>query len=198
MTIETPKFFSDRKKLRSWFEKNHAEVDEQWIGYFKTSSGKPSITWPESVEEALCFGWIDGLRKSIDDDRYKIRFTPRRPGSHWSAKNLDSMAALLAAELVHDAGRRVFETRKPGNERQAAHEQRRRLALPRGFAAAIRANRAAWTYWRAATLSYRKQVTWWIVSAKKDDTRQRRLAILIDSSANGEMVPPFRWTKKDQ
>ena len=197
MSKETPKFFSDRSKLRSWFEANHDRADEQWVGYYKKGSGKKSITWPESVEEALCFGWIDGIRKTVDQDRYKIRFTPRRRGSHWSRKNLEAIERLLADGLVRDAGRQVFEERDVGNASQTAYEQTGRVALPRGFAAAIKANPAAWTHWRAAAPSYRKQVTWWIVSAKKDETKRRRLDSLIESSANGEVIPPLRWTKKD-
>jgi len=196
MSKETPKYFRDRSKLRAWLQKHHDRSAEQWVGYFKKGSGRPSITWPESVEEALCFGWIDGVRKTVDEERYKIRFTPRRPGSHWSAKNLESMNRLLADGLVRDAGRAVYEARKPDNESRAAHEQTGRVALPRGFGAALKANGEAWAYWQAATPSYRKQVTWWIVSAKKLETKRRRLETLIQSSSKGEVIPSMRWMKK--
>lgn len=165
-----------------------------WL--LQKATGKPSITWTESVDEALCFGWIDGIRKTIDDERYKIRFTPRRPGSHWSAKNLASIERLFDEKRVRQAGAKVYEKRKPANEKRASYEQGDPVELPSDYKTQVEANGAAWAYFQAATPSYRKQVIWWIVSAKKEETRLRRLSVLIKSSADGKVIPPLRWTVK--
>ena len=182
--------------MRAWLEANHDQVDELWVGYYKKATGLPSVTWPESVDEALCFGWIDGIRKSIDDKSYRIRFTPRRKGSHWSARNLGRMKHLIGEGLVAEAGLAAYERRDRRRERQASYEQPEAAALPPEYETRIRANAAAWEYFQAARPSYRKQVTWWVVSAKREDTRLRRLGILIDSCAQGDVIPPLRWTKK--
>ena len=192
---EEPRFFSTQAELRAWFQEHHETLEEQWIGYYKKASGNPSITWPESVDEALCFGWIDGLRKSIDETRYKIRFTPRRRGSHWSAKNLARISELQEADLVEDAGVRIYEARNVKREKLAAYE-RGEVVLPAKYLDSIRANEAAWAYLEAAPPSYLKQVSWWVLSAKREETRVRRLSTLIESCASGQVVPPLRWTKK--
>ena len=182
--------------MRAWLEENHDRVDELWVGYYKKGTRLPSVTWPESVDEALCFGWIDGIRKSIDDRSYRIRFTPRRKGSHWSARNLGRMKRLVEAGLVAAPGLAAYERRDRRKEKQASYEQPEAAALPAEYEARIRANAAAWEYFQAARPSYRRQVTWWIVSAKREDTRLRRLGILIDSCEKGDVIPPLRWTKK--
>ena len=192
---EKPRFFSTQADLRAWFQEHHDTCEEQWVGYYKRASGTQSITWPESVDEALCFGWIDGLRKSIDETRYKIRFTPRRTGSHWSAKNLTRMPELLKAGLVQPAGVQIYEARNLKRVKLAAYEQGD-VKLPAKYMDSIRANESAWTYFEAAPPSYRKQVSWWVVSAKQEVTRERRLNTLIESCASGQLVPPLRWTKK--
>lgn len=192
---EDPLFFADPAELRSWLEQNHQRCDVQWIGFYKKATGIPSITWPESVDQALCFGWIDGLRKSIDDQRYMIRFTPRRKRSHWSTKNLKRMPELLEAGQVHEAGRAVYESRDRKKERLASYEQKQ-VALPDQYQDRIRANPTAWEYFEASPPSYRKQVTWWIVSAKRESTRLRRLQVLIDACEDGTVIPPMRWSRK--
>lgn len=192
---EKPRFFSTQADLRAWFRDHHDTCEEQWVGYYKKASGTQSITWPESVDEALCYGWIDGLRKSIDETRYKIRFTPRRAGSHWSAKNLTRMPELLKAGLVQPAGVQIYEARNLKRVKLAAYEQGD-VELPAKYMDSIRANESAWTYFEAAPPSYRKQVSWWVVSAKQEATRERRLDTLIESCASGQLVPPLRWTKK--
>lgn len=192
---EEPRFFPTQADLRAWFQEHHATCEEQWVGYYKKASGTQSITWPESVDEALCFGWIDGLRKSIDEKRYKIRFTPRRAGSHWSAKNLTRMLELLKAGLVQPAGVQIYEARNLKRVKLAAYEQGD-VELPSKCMDSIRANESAWTYFEAAPPSYRKQVSWWVVSAKQEATRERRLNTLIESCASGQVVPPLRWMKK--
>jgi len=186
-----PRFFATPPDLRAWFEENHNRVDELWVGYYKKATGLPSVTWPESVDEALCFGWIDGIRKSIDEKRYRIRFTPRRRGSHWSARNLGRMEHLLADGLVTEAGLAAYRRRDPANQKKAAYEQGD-VTLPPAYERSFRAEGDAWSYFQAAPPSYRKQVTWWVVSAKREDTRLRRLGILIESSAKGEVIPAMR------
>lgn len=122
-----PKFFKSKEELRIWFSSNHEKLDESWIGYFKKSSNKPSITWDESVAVALCFGWIDGIRKSINEECYKIRFTPRRPNSNWSPKNIKTVNELIEKELMHPAGIRAFEIRKPESSDIYLSEQKKTL-----------------------------------------------------------------------
>lgn len=190
---EEPRFFEDPEAFRLWLEAHHDQVDVQWVGFYKKATGRASITWPESVDEALCFGWIDGLRKSIDDEAYKIRFTPRRGGSHWSGKNLERIAELIEEGRVRPPGLRAFEARDPEKTRKASYEQDE-VSLPDAYLAQIRENEAAWSWFRSSRPSYRKQVSHWIVSAKREATRERRLEILIRSSAKGEVIPPLRWT----
>lgn len=193
MTSHEPLFFAGPAQFRAWLETQHDKLAEQWVGYYKVGSGEPSMTWPESVDEALCFGWIDGIRKSIDDRRYQIRFTPRRPGSHWSARNLARVAELLAAGQVTEAGLAAYRGRNRAKEGQASYEQGD-VSLPPRYEAQLRADSAAWRYFQAARPSYRKQVAWWVVSAKREETRRRRLAVLVESCARGEPIPAMRWT----
>ncbi|NNM35424.1 MAG: bacteriocin-protection protein [Gemmatimonadetes bacterium] len=186
-------FFRSPGEFRKWLASNHDRLDEQWVGFYKKDSGRPSITWPESVDEALCFGWIDGLRKSIDGVSYRIRFTPRRPRSHWSRRNLHRMSELLAEGRVESPGLEVYEGRNLGREGQASYEQQP-VELPEEYRAHIETVPDAWAYFQAAAPSYRKQVSWWVVSAKREETRRRRLGILIESCAAGEVIPPLRWS----
>ncbi len=192
-TADSPRFFATPADLRSWLARNHDRSDELWVGYYKKATGLASITWPESVDEALCFGWIDGIRKAHDEQSYKIRFTPRRKGSHWSARNLGRMEHLMAEGLVAEAGLAAFRARDPEKEKRASYEQKT-VDLPPEYEQRLRAEPDAWDYFRNARPSYRKQVTWWVVSAKREETRLRRLGILIESSARGEVIPPMRWS----
>ena len=186
-----PRFFPTPAHLRAWFEKHHDRADEMWVGYYKKATGLPSVTWPESVDEALCFGWIDGIRKSVDDRSYKIRFTPRRKGSHWSARNLGRMKHLIDAGLVTETGMAAYRARDPENEKRAAYEQGE-VRLPAEYEHRFRAVQEAWSYWEEERPWYRKQVTWWVVSAKREETRRRRLRILIESCAQGDVIPAMR------
>ena len=188
-------FFPTPADFRAWLAEHHQKRDEQWVGYYKKGTGLPSITWPESVDEALCYGWIDGLRKSMDEKRYKIRFTPRRPGSHWSARNLGRMKHLIAEGLVTEQGMAAYRRRSPARQRQAAHEQGQ-VTLPPEYEEKLRADPRAWRYFQEARPSYRKQATWWVVSAKREETRLRRLGILVESSAEGKVAPPMRWAER--
>ncbi len=190
-TPASPRFFRTQADLRAWFEKNHDQGGELWVGYYRKGTGAPSVTWPESVDAALCFGWIDGLKRSVDEKSYTLRFTPRRKRSHWSARNLRRMKELIAEGLAAEPGLAAYELRDRRKQEQAGA-----ISLPTEYEGRLKANAAACRYFQSAPPSYRKQVTWWIVSAKREDTRQRRVAILIESCAEGEVIPPLRWAKK--
>ena len=188
-------FFADADELRKWFGRNHKTMDEQWIGYYKVATGQPSVTWAESVDVALCFGWIDGIRKKIDERSYKVRFTPRRPNSNWSARNIERMQSLIKAGLVEETARTAFESTRNLRKAPVAHEFAD-VALPEEWEAKIRAVPDAWECFVAATPSYRKQCAHWIMSAKREQTRISRLETLIDCSSRGEPIPPLRWAVK--
>lgn len=189
-------FFPTAADFRRWLQANHATATELVVGFYKTSSGRPSLTWPASVDQALCFGWIDGIRKRIDDERYTIRFTPRRPTSTWSAVNIRRVKELTKQGLMTPAGLKAFEARKENRSGIYSYEQRT-AALPPEYEKVLKKNKAAWTFFQAQPASYRKAVMWWIVSAKQEVTRFKRLAQLIEHSAQGETVPQFtRWQKR--
>jgi uncharacterized protein YdeI (YjbR/CyaY-like superfamily) len=176
--------------MRAWLERHHRTARELWVGFYKKGSGRPSVTWPESVDEALCFGWIDGIRKSIDEASYRIRFTPRRPGSIWSAVNVARVGELERFGRMTQAGRAAFEARRENRVGQYSYEQRREELEPH-HEKRLRANRKAWAFWVAESAAYRRNMCWWIVSAKREETRQRRLDQLIEASAKGERIPQF-------
>ena len=186
-----PTFFATPAKFRSWLAKNHAKQTELIVGFWKKGSGKPSITWEESVEQALCFGWIDGVRRSIDEERYTIRFTPRRPTSIWSAKNLNTMKALIEQKRVAPAGLAVYEARDVAKTNRYSFE-RARVEFDDGQARAFRRNRKAWAFFQTQPPSYTKAVTNWVVSAKKPETRAKRLAQLIADSEAGLRIAQMR------
>lgn len=177
-----PRFFKSPSELRKWFEQNHATVEELVVGFHRKSTGKPTLTWPESVAEALCFGWIDGIRRRLDEERYTIRFTRRRPGSSWSAINMKMMAALEAEGRMTAAGRAVFEGRKDKQSAGYSYE-RREATFDAPRLKTFQKNKAAWAFFEAQPAGYRRTLTWWVMSAKQEDTRDRRLAKLIASSA---------------
>lgn len=188
---ERPRFFKNPEAFRRWLEKTHDRVDEQWIGFYKKASGKPSMTWPESVDVALSFGWIDGVRKSMDEESYTIRFTPRREGSVWSSTNIASARRLIESGSMEPSGLAAFERRREDRSRVYSFEQGE-VALSEELESRLRADRKAWTYWQAQPPSYRRTVTWWIISAKRAETRLRRLQALINDSAAGQWVKPMR------
>jgi uncharacterized protein YdeI (YjbR/CyaY-like superfamily) len=181
------KYFKSANDFRSWLEKNHATTRELWVGYHKKSSQKPSMTWPESVDEALCFGWIDGIRKSVDDLRYTIRFTPRRRGSIWSAVNIERAQELRDKGLMKPCGMTAFEARKENRSGIYSYEQKT-ASLDVPYEKKLRQNKAAWDFFYVQPPSYRKAIGWWIVSAKQEATRLKRLQKLIEESANGKRV----------
>jgi uncharacterized protein YdeI (YjbR/CyaY-like superfamily) len=180
----TIRFFKSPADFRKWLEKNHALFSEQWVGFYKKGSGRPSITWPESVDQALCFGWIDGIRKNIDDSSYKIRFTPRKRGSTWSAVNIKRVEELNKKGLMQPAGLKAFQARKEYRSGIYSYEQRSAV-LPAPYEKRLKENKAAWEFFRAQPAWYRKQAFWYIVSAKKEETKLKRLARLIEQFADG-------------
>jgi uncharacterized protein YdeI (YjbR/CyaY-like superfamily) len=184
-----PQFFASPTEWRSWLEKNHAAEIELWVGFYKRDSGRPSITWPEAVDGALCFGWIDGVRKSIDGFSYKIRFTSRKPRSIWSAINIKRAKELSKLGLMHAPGLAAFEKRDGDRSAIYAYEQRQSAALPRAFEKQFRANKIAWAFFQSQPPWYRRTSTYWVVSAKKEETRLKRLATLIDCSAGKRNIP---------
>src|SRR3990170_7609951 len=172
-------FFLTQHDLRKWFEKNHNKADELWVGYYKKSTGKSSITWPESVDQALCFGWIDGIRKSIDEDRYMIRFTPRKPKSNWSTVNIKRVAELTKLGLMNEAGLKVFNAREA--KREYSYEQTRATPFSPQLEKAFRAQKKAWAFFEAQPPVYRKTLTFWVMSAKREETQRSRLEKLIEA-----------------
>jgi uncharacterized protein YdeI (YjbR/CyaY-like superfamily) len=193
----TIKFFKSSSDFRKWLEANHASAPELWVGFYKKTSGRSSITWPESVDQALCFGWIDGIRKSIDDISYKIRFTPRKSTSVWSTVNVRRALALTNQGLMHPKGLEALEKRKDNRSGIYSYEQRTE-AMPEPYAQKLRANKAAWDFFQAQVPSYRKVVSWWVVSAKKEETRQKRLDKLIEDSAQGRTIDQYTRLQKSK
>jgi uncharacterized protein YdeI (YjbR/CyaY-like superfamily) len=189
-TAMKPRFFKTRADLRAWFERNQERASELWVGFHKKGSGKPSITWPESVDEALCFGWIDGIRKRLDADSYTNRFTPRKPTSTWSAINVKRARELIDLGVMRPKGLAAFEAREENRTGIYSYEQRP-PELPPEYERKLRSNARAWTFWRSVAPSYRKAATWWVISAKREETRDRRLTTLMESSARSERVPPL-------
>ena len=183
-----PTFFADPRAFRAWLQKHHRKATELLVGFHKRGTGLPSITWPESVDQALCFGWIDGVRRRIDDERYSIRFTPRRPSSIWSTVNIKRVAALQAEGLMQPAGLEAFERRSEERSRVYSYEQRHSAALDDGELKTLQANKEAWAFFETQPPGYRRLVTYWIVSAKTRETRQKRLEQLIQASANGRRL----------
>ena len=177
-----PLFFATPADFREWLEAHHETARELWVGFHKRDSGRPSITWPESVDEALCLGWIDGVRKSLGAESYVIRFTPRKAESHWSAVNVRRMAELAAAGRVRPAGQAAFDRRSEKRTARYAYEQRHEATLEPAALARFQANAKAWEFFSAQPPWYRKTVTYYIGSAMKPETRERRLARVIACS----------------
>jgi uncharacterized protein YdeI (YjbR/CyaY-like superfamily) len=189
--VSEPIFFATPADFRAWLEQHGASTDELVVGFWKTATGRPSMTWPESVEEALCFGWIDGIRRSLDADSYTIRFTPRRARSIWSKVNVATYARLVEQGRMTEAGTAAWERRRDHLTGVYSAEQEE-LELPAEVEAALRAAPGAWEFWSAQPPSYRKSATWWLVSAKKAETRKKRLDELVADSAAGLRIKLLR------
>ena len=185
------KFFRTKDEFAAWLEHNHDRADELWVGMYKKGSGRPSITWPEAVDVALRFGWIDGVRRGIDEESYENRFTPRRQGSTWSLKNIERVKQLTAEGVMHPAGLAAFEGHDERSARYS-YEQIQNPVLDADYEREFRRNRKAWSFFEASPPSYKKAATHWVMSAKRDETRRRRLATLIEDSATGLKVLPLR------
>ena len=184
-------YFASPEEFRAWLEEHHERATEVWIGYWKKHAGKPSLTWSQAVDEALCFGWIDGVLRRVDDERHIQRFTPRKPTSNWSAVNIAKVEQLRAEGRMRPAGEAAFALRREEKSGVYSYEQRHLAAFEPEQEERFRANAAAWAYWSAAPAGYRKMATWWVVSAKRPETRERRLAKLIEVSAAGRRPDQF-------
>jgi uncharacterized protein YdeI (YjbR/CyaY-like superfamily) len=184
-------YFASPEGFRAWLEEHHERATEVWIGYWKKHTGKPSLTWSQAVDEALCFGWIDGVLRRVDDERHMQRFTPRKPTSNWSAVNVAKVEQLRAEGRMRPEGEAAFALRREAKTGVYSYEQRHLAAFEPEQEQRFRANAAAWEYWSAAPAGYRKMATWWVVSAKKPETRERRLAKLIEVSAAGRRPDQF-------
>jgi uncharacterized protein YdeI (YjbR/CyaY-like superfamily) len=182
-----PTFFATPAAFRRWLEKNHDTSKELWVGFYKKDSGKPSITWPESVDQALCFGWIDGVRKSVAADSYMIRFTPRKPASIWSTVNTKRAKELRKLGLMNEAGLQAFERRDVKKTQQYSFE-RDTVEFTAELQKRFQANRKAWAFFQKQPPGYRKLGTWYVMSAKQDDTRLRRLVRLMAESESGRRI----------
>jgi uncharacterized protein YdeI (YjbR/CyaY-like superfamily) len=186
-----PTFFETPEAFRAWLEANHETETELLVGFHKRGSGRPSMTWPESVDQALCFGWIDGVRRRIDDHSYSIRFTPRKPRSTWSRINVAKVAELTERGLMQPAGLRAFERRTEENTGIYSFERGEEAQLPKEYERRLRANKKAAAWFDAQPPSYRRTAKHWVISPKREETRERRMTQLIECSAAGRTIPPL-------
>lgn len=180
----TATFFAKQSDFRKWLKKNHKKETELLVGFYKVDSGKPSMTWSQSVDEALCFGWIDGVRKSIDKDSYQIRFTQRKPTSIWSAINIKKIEELTKQGLMQPAGLASFEKRKEAKSRVYSHEKEE-VSFTENFEKQFKANKKAWAYFQSLAPSYKKTSIHWVITAKQEATQLKRLHQLIEDSEKG-------------
>jgi len=186
----TPIFFSNQSELHKWFEKNYNKTQELIIGFYKKSSGIQSITYQEALDKALCFGWIDGIRRSIDEISYTIRFTPRKPKSYWSMVNIKRVIELKKLGRIQLPGLKTFEARDQEKSERYSNE-RKMVKLDSSYEKKLKANKKAWDYFQSKPPSYQRPAMWWIMSAKQEETRLKRLAKLIEDSENGRTIPPL-------
>lgn len=185
--------FGSADGFRTWLDAHHDSADQIWVGYYRKGTGKTAMTYPEAVEEALCYGWIDGLTYRVDDEVHTNRFTPRRKGSNWSGPNIAKVAELKKAGRMHPAGLRAFEERDHRKDQPYLRDNPVRQALPPELERQIKAQPAAWTYWQAQTPGYRREAAFWVLSAVRPETRERRMASLIADSAAGRPVKPLSY-----
>lgn len=188
-------FFKAPPEFRKWLEQNHEQETELWVGFHKKGTGKPSLTWPESVDQALCFGWIDGIRKRIDESSYKIRFTPRQARSIWSAVNCKRIQELIQLEKVHPAGLKAFQARNEKRSGIYAYEQNKHEFDPE-YERKFRSNKTAWAFFQSQAPWYRRTTTHWVISAKREETRWKRLETLIQDSGQGRRIGAIDISRK--
>ena len=192
----TPTFFKTQQAFRKWFEKNHTTETAFVVGFYKVDSGKQSITWSESVNQALCYGWIDGVRKSIDKDSYQIRFTPRKKSSIWSAVNIKKVEVLSKKGLMKEVGLAIFNLRTGSNLKGYSFESKEFPFSPE-FEKLFKANKKAWDYYQALAPGYRKTSSHWVMSAKQEITRIKRMQELIsDSTLETNKWKDSKYSKK--
>jgi uncharacterized protein YdeI (YjbR/CyaY-like superfamily) len=182
-----PRFFASQSAFRKWLEQHHAETRELWVGFCRKESGKGGITYPQALDEALCFGWIDGLRKAVDDSSYMVRFTPRKPDSIWSAVNVRHVERLIESGQMQKPGLIAFKTRDLEKSQLYSYE-RYNCKLEAAHEKQFKANANAWKFFRAQAPWYRRTTTWWVISAKREETRLKRLATLIADSEKGRRI----------
>ena len=190
-------FFNSQQELRKWFQENYLKEDEAWIGFYNKKSIKQSITWTQLVDEELCFGWIDGIRKKIDDESYCNRITPRRKRSNWSDINIKRIEALIELDLVTEQGKHVFHTRDLTKQKSASFEQEKVEFSPKHIKQ-FKSNKTAWKFFEMQTNTYKKQGTWHVISAKQEITQQKRLEILINDSETGVHIKHLRRNKPEK
>jgi uncharacterized protein YdeI (YjbR/CyaY-like superfamily) len=188
-------FFNSSSAFRIWLKSNHDKCSELWIGFYKVASGKHGLTYSDAVDQALCFGWIDGLKKTVDADSYSHRFSPRKPNSKWSAINLQRAKRLLAAGNMEAAGLKALEA-ADAKSRAYSCEQRNSAKLSPGQERQFRACTEAWKFFQAQPSWYRRTASWWVISAKREETTQRRLSSLIAYSLKGKTIPPLTRNPK--
>jgi uncharacterized protein YdeI (YjbR/CyaY-like superfamily) len=189
--MSEPIYFESPDEFRAWLEEHHETETEVWVGMWKKATGKQGVSWAQAVDEALCFGWIDGVLRRVDDQRHIQRFSPRKPSSNWSAINIANVERLRAEGRMRPAGEAAFARRRDDRTAVYSHEQRRNPAFSPEEQAQLEADEAAWAYFSARPPSYRRQATWWVISAKRPETRARRLATLIADSAAGRPIKPL-------
>ena len=187
-------FFDGPAGFRAWLEANAASASEVWVGYWKKGAAQRGLTYLESVDEALCFGWIDGLTRTIDADTYATRFTPRRATGNWSEANIRRIAQLTVEGRMTAAGLRAFDERRPRPRREYTYETRP-PELPQQYAEVFQQDEPAWSFWQAQRPSYRKSMTWWVVGAQREETRLRRLAALVSESRAGHVLDDLHLPK---
>ncbi|MEP7066253.1 MAG: YdeI/OmpD-associated family protein [Gemmatimonadota bacterium] len=190
-----PVFFATPALFRAWLERNHEAHSELLVGFYKRDSGRESMTWPESVNEALCFGWIDGVRRRIDDESYSIRFTPRKAVSIWSTVNINKIRELIAANRVHPAGLRALERRSIGKSSVYSYENKDTAVFDAEMEREFKRNRKAWKFFEQCPPWYRRTATWRVVSAKRPETRAKRLAELIACCEAGRAIPSLTLSR---
>lgn len=187
--MDEVRFFTTQEEFADWLEKNHSDMSELWVGYYKKDTGRPSLTWSQSVDVALCYGWIDGVLKSIDAQSYKIRFTPRNPKSVWSAVNVKKVKELIKRGKMKPAGLALYKLR---GDKEGYTSNSRRMTLDPNFEEQLKANETAWAFFSALASSYKRDSIWWVMTAKKEETRLKRFEILLSSAEAGEKIPMLR------
>ncbi|MEZ5498617.1 MAG: YdeI/OmpD-associated family protein [Steroidobacteraceae bacterium] len=193
-TEANPAYFKSAAQLRRWFQINARSRRSLWVGYYKVATGKDHLSWQQSVDEALCFGWIDGIRKRVDQGRYKIRFSPRNAGSTWSRANTERALGLLKQGRMTVAGRTAFAARRENRSGVYSYETRP-ADLPAPYKAELRRDSVAFEFFTSQVPSYRRAAIWWVISAKREATRQGRLQQLILDSRRGLRIRQFLAAK---